>query len=254
MANSATPRTKRASASFSFVPRTLRITNSPIEPRNTMPASTPSMRTLRRMSPFRMWLNSWPMTACSSSRVRRSSVPRVTATTAPDTLQPAANALMPLSSCITYTSGTRVPEAIAISSTTLRSRRSSGSAVFGATGRAPTICATAAPPLPSRKTLNSETMKIRPAVASAPVTYTPVVAGASLVHNQTTPRTKSTATMIAATASRNRTTMARLLRRASCWCSKNVFTPRGPSDPARREAVAPGSRASPPPCARVPLP
>jgi hypothetical protein len=66
-----------------------------------------------------MWLNSWPITPCSSSRVSRSSMPRVTATAAPDTSQPAAKALMPASWSITYTSGTRTPAAIAISSTTL---------------------------------------------------------------------------------------------------------------------------------------
>ena len=63
----------------------LRMRNSPTEPTNTMPASTPIMRMFRRMSPFRMWLNSWPITPCSSSRLSVASVPRVTATMESDT-------------------------------------------------------------------------------------------------------------------------------------------------------------------------
>ncbi len=51
----------------------------PISEMQRMPKRTPTMRMFRRMSPLRMWLNSWPTTACSSSRLSRSSVPRVTA-------------------------------------------------------------------------------------------------------------------------------------------------------------------------------
>ena len=57
---------------------------------------------------------------------------------------------MPRSSYMTNTSGTRTPEAIAISSTTLRSLRSAGSAVSGLTRRAPTMRATATPPCERR--------------------------------------------------------------------------------------------------------
>ena len=98
-----------------------------------MPNSRPMRRMLRRMSPLTTWLNSCAMTPCSSSRLSRSSAPRVTATAASDVDQPAANALMPSSSGSTYTSGTGTPEAIAISSTTLRSRRSCGSVVSSGT-------------------------------------------------------------------------------------------------------------------------
>ena len=114
------------------------------------PNSTPIRRMFSRMSPFRMWLNSWAMTPCSSSRVSRVSVPRVTAITASCSEWPAAKALIDGSFSITYTRGTGVPEASAISSTTLTSRRSSRSRVDGSTRRAPIICATASPPPASR--------------------------------------------------------------------------------------------------------
>ena len=35
-----------------------------------MPLTSPIRRRFSRMSPLRMWLNSWPMTPCSSSRER----------------------------------------------------------------------------------------------------------------------------------------------------------------------------------------
>src|SRR3954467_12177244 len=61
-------------------------------------------------------------------------------------VSPAAKALMPGSSSRTYTAGTGRPDAIAISSTTLSSRRSLRSTVCESTRRPPTLCATAAPP------------------------------------------------------------------------------------------------------------
>ena len=96
-----------------------------------MPCRTPISRMLSRMSPLRMWLNSWAMTPCSSSRVSCSTQPRVTPTTASLGEKPAAKALMPCSSSSMNTGGTGTPEARAISSTTLSSRRSTGSVVFG---------------------------------------------------------------------------------------------------------------------------
>ena len=94
------------------------------------------------MSPLRMWLNSWAMTPWSSSRVRFWIQPRVTPMTASPGVYPAAKALIPSSCSSRYTGGTGVPEAMAISSTTLRIFRSSGSVVWGESGRPPIISAT----------------------------------------------------------------------------------------------------------------
>ncbi len=43
------------------------------------PNSSPIRRVLSRMSPFSTWLNSCAITPCSSSRLRLTSAPRVTA-------------------------------------------------------------------------------------------------------------------------------------------------------------------------------
>ncbi len=86
---------------------------------------------------------------------------------------------MPASWSITYTRGTGVPEASAISSTTLSRRRSSRSRVDGSSGRAPTICATASPPAarrlvshhvpaPISASVTSVTARWKPAGARAP--------------------------------------------------------------------------------------
>ncbi len=171
MMNSATPSrntgaAKRISSEADWPARRTR--NPPIEPMATMPASTPTMRMLSPMSPFRMWLNSWPITACSSSRVSRSSVPRVTAITEPDVLHPAAKALMPRSWSITYACGSRTPDAIAISSTMLRKRRSSASLLAGATARAPSRRATCAPPSARAMMLTMLTTAMIATVTAAP--------------------------------------------------------------------------------------
>jgi len=97
---------------------------APAEPMITMPAITPSNWTLRRMSPFRIWLNSCATTPCNSSRFKLSSAPRVTMTVASLGEKPAAKALIERSLSITHARGTPMPEASAISSTILRSRRS----------------------------------------------------------------------------------------------------------------------------------
>ena len=101
------------------------------------------------MSPLRTWLNSCAITPCSSSRLSFSSAPRVTATAASDGEYPAANALIPASSSSTNTRGTGTPDAIDISSTTLRRRRRCGSVASSGTGTPPIWIATAEPPLPS---------------------------------------------------------------------------------------------------------
>ena len=81
----------------------------------------PKIHAVRRMlifmSPLRMWLNSWPITACNWSRSNASSAPCVTATAASSGEWPAANALMPGSSGSTNTCGLRMRAAMAISST-----------------------------------------------------------------------------------------------------------------------------------------
>ena len=55
---------------------------SPYSPMRVRPARMPTRRRLSAMSPFRMWLNSCPITPCSSSRESFCTVPRVTMITA----------------------------------------------------------------------------------------------------------------------------------------------------------------------------
>ena len=81
-----------------------------------------------RVSPCTRWLNSCATTPCSSSRVSRSSAPRVTATTASSGVQPAANALMASSRGSTQAPGGGMRLASAISCTMLAKRRSRRSA------------------------------------------------------------------------------------------------------------------------------
>ena len=170
MMNSARPMAISGTAArMSSASVAMRMRKVPIEPIATMPASTPIMRMLSPMSPFRMWLNSWPITACSSSRVRRSSAPRVTATTDPETLQPAAKELIARSLSITYACGRRTPEAIAISSTMFRKRRSSGSWLPADTARAPSMRATRAPPSARPMMLAMLTTAMIATVSAAPV-------------------------------------------------------------------------------------
>ena len=63
--------------------RPSRIRNEPImRDHQDAEEQSPISRMFSRMSPLRMWLNSWAMTPCSSSRFRYSSAPRVTPITA----------------------------------------------------------------------------------------------------------------------------------------------------------------------------
>ena len=73
------------------------------------------------------------MTPCSSSRDSCSNAPRVTMITAWWGVCPATRALIAVSRSRRYTGGTLMPEAIAISSTTLSSRRSAGLHFQGST-------------------------------------------------------------------------------------------------------------------------
>src|SRR6185295_12601263 len=74
-----------------------------------------------------------PMTPCSSSRESFSTAPAVTTITASFGEYPATRALIASSRRMTYTGGTETPDAIDISSTTLRSLRSAGEARPGST-------------------------------------------------------------------------------------------------------------------------
>ena len=130
-------------------------------------------RMFSRMSPFSTCENSCPITPCSSSRVSRVRVPRVTVITASLIEWPAANALIEFSSSITNTRGTATPDAIAISSTTFSRRRSSRSRVDGSTGRAPTIFATASPPDASALISSAVPPAIRPSTTSVLVRKKP---------------------------------------------------------------------------------
>ncbi len=102
MTHSVTPSITTAPAPLlSRPPRATSIMKRPAIASIISPNSTLIRRMFSRMSPFRMWLNSWATTPCSSSRDSRVSVPRVTAITASLTLWPAAKALMPASSSMT---------------------------------------------------------------------------------------------------------------------------------------------------------
>ncbi len=138
------------------------------------PNSKPISRVLSRMSPFSTWLNSCAMTPCSSSRSRFTSAPRVTAIAAFAGLYPAANALIPASRSSRYTCGTGTPEAIAISSTTLRRRRLSGSAVSAPTRVPPSCSAILLPPAASETVRATLEM---PIVPSTPMLVNRMIVG-----------------------------------------------------------------------------
>ena len=106
---------------------------SPCSLNQVSPARMPTSRRLSAMSPLRMWLNSWPMTPCSSSRDSCCTAPWVTMINAWWGVCPATRALIAVSRSSRYTGGTAMPEAIAISSTTLSSRRSGGLHFQGST-------------------------------------------------------------------------------------------------------------------------
>ena len=93
----------------------LRIKSAPISPIKVMPRNMAMSRMLKRISPFRMWLNSCPITPCSSSRVSWVRAPWVIATTASPGEIPAAKALIPGSLSRIYSGGTGILAAKAIS-------------------------------------------------------------------------------------------------------------------------------------------
>ena len=223
------------------------------------PNSTPSRRMLSRMSPFSTCENSCAITPCSSSRLSRVSVPRVTAITASLIEWPAAKALIEFSSSITNTRGTGTPDAMAISSTMFSRRRSSRSRVDGSSGRAPTIFATASPPddsafisttvpPPIRPTTTSVLVRKKPLGRAAGVQACPV--GVTYAKNRAAPA-RLTATTTQMTARANSTTSRLVVRRATSWCSKKstgcacqpvraLFAPAAGISVELRTALSPG--------------
>ena len=87
------------------------------------PATSRSRRKLSRMSPLRMWLYSCATTPCSSSLSRNLSAPAVTQREAASQVVPATNALTSPESSSTHTDGMGTPDAMDISSQTLKSLR-----------------------------------------------------------------------------------------------------------------------------------
>src|SRR5690606_16412749 len=123
---------------------------------------------------------------------------------------------MPASCSSTYRRGIGTPEAMAISSTTLRRRRNAGSRVSAGTSLPPICTATTSPPPRSEVTRYSEARPITARVSS--VLHTTI---------STLPVTASTSTPITATiaptASPNSSNSRPELRRASAWCSKKFM-------------------------------
>src|SRR5882724_1571409 len=146
---------------------------------------------------------------------------------------------MPRSPRRTYTWGTETPEAMAISSTTFRSRRSSASRVPRSTRTPPASWATASPPPRIWSTPTSVRMPITASVTTVRPTYSP----ADGVMNPRAPTyrasgtTRLTARTTPPTASANSTTRSEVLRRARAWCSKNVTATTSAERDARRLAL-----------------
>ena len=99
-------------------------------------STMPARRMFKRVSPPLMWLNSCTTRPWSSSRVRCSSAPLVTATTASSSFHPQANALMVSTRSTTMGRGERMLAAIASSATMLQNF-SSDSWIDGLASRAP---------------------------------------------------------------------------------------------------------------------
>src|SRR5690606_18675598 len=200
-------------------------------PSTMMPCRMPIRRIFSRMSPWRMWLNSWAMTPCSSSRDSVSMAPRVMPMTASPGAKPAAKALMADSS-IRYTGGTGVPEAMAISSTTLSSRCSARVPVPGCSRRPCIISATRAPP-PDRETtlyrLPKPTTARTATLISANRRQSTVIGTAVSASADAKPRAKNTSTLVMVirhtSDSRNNTTSRTVLRRAMSWERKKSMQP-----------------------------
>ena len=145
------------------------------------PNRSPMSLILSFISPLRIWLNSCATTPWSSDLLSLWRHPLVTATTALPGSVPAAKALIASSSSINQMPGTGKPEAIAISSTTLTSRRSSASLVCGSICLAPRSLATTAPPPLSCMVLNRLPVPMTPPVPSAVAVNTPGIQGFTVI-------------------------------------------------------------------------
>ena len=126
-------------------PRPTRNMLFPMSERHMIPWMNPQRRMFKRMSPFRIWLNSCATTPWSWSRFNLLEQPSVMPITASLGEYQAANALMP-TSLMRYTGGTGKPEAMAISDTMLSIRFSFGFWVWWLILRPPKDSAITLPP------------------------------------------------------------------------------------------------------------
>src|SRR5690606_33597631 len=126
---------------------------------------------------------------------------------------------MPDSCSSTNSAGIGTPEAIAISSTTLRSRRSDRSVVSSAPGTPPSWVATASPPARSDATRYIDPSPITAMVAMLAKAKVPGDGGASSVPHASQTAT-STASTMPTTARPNSTSSRVETRRACAWRSK----------------------------------
>ncbi len=202
----------------------------PIAATAVIPPTTDRRRTLSRASPFSTCENSCATTPCSSSRSRRSSAPRVTATTACSGVSPAAKALIPSSPGRTNRAGTGSPDATAISSATFTRRRSPGSEVRRSTGTPPSIRATAGPPSESRAAWNAYPPSVTHATSPATTTAssgvkacTPMLGDSSIT---TALRPAQITATVPTTARRKYTTRMDVRRLAAAWAAKKSIVAR----------------------------
>ena len=191
-----------------------------IRPTSEMAKIPPSHATscmFRRVSRWKMWLNSCAITPWSSSRESCSMQPRVTPMTASCSPFPAANALIDGSS-IRNTGGTRTPLAMAISSTTLRMRRSAGSADPGSTCTPPIASATARPPCDI--CANFTAMPITTTTSTEPSEMPSMRTSAKFPLANRTVISTCTLAIVASSATTNIATSLEVFRLARSWLSK----------------------------------
>ena len=201
-----------------------------------MPASC----IFRRVSPSCRWLSSCATMPCSSSRLRWSSAPWVTAITASSSSQPAAKALMASVRASTTGCGRATPPAMHSSSSTLQ-KRCSACDTPGRASRAPTLSARRTPPARSCEVSSHQPPNMnnseRPTfTAKKPVGYdnetgntNEIKADISSQASISAPCTDGTTS---STASANPNSKRRVALRAASWWSKKRTT----NAPAARRA------------------
>ena len=143
--------------------------------------------------------------------------PRVTPITASCSALPAANALIDGSS-IRNTGGTRTPLAMAISSTTLSTRRSAGSPEPGSICTPPIASATARPPWDI--CANFTAMPITTTTSTEPSEMPSMRTSAKFPLAKSTVSSTCTLAMVASSATTNIATSLEVLRLARSWLSK----------------------------------